>query len=260
MSETQVIENKELSDFLELVLDQKVSGTTSYLAKGRWHTAKILIIAITSKSIQLELQPDSDYSTSHNMQVDQPVGITFQHEFNKYLLESVVVGYESSVNEDATGRIVIKMPEKAEKMQRRAYVRVDVPSDMTVKVLFWHRGYSDNTTEVPLENYWQGKMIDLSGGGMLVSVDEAYQENFRNGQLVGLQFTSMAYERPIIVEAVIRHVGEPAQGSLKLGIEFIGLEATADGREKIRHIGDTIDSYQQHSSNLSDNKSTTITS
>lgn len=258
MSETQNIENKELSDFLELVLSQGVSGITSYLSKGRWHTAKISVISITSKSLQLQLLPDNDSSVSQNIQIDQPVGITFQHEFSKYLLESVVIGFESSVNEDATGRIVIKKPEKAEKMQRRAYARVDVPAEMTVKVLFWHRGYSDDTAEVPLENYWQGKMIDLSGGGMQVLVDEKYRDNYRKGQLIGLQFTSMPLERPIIVEAIIRHVGEPVEGSLNLGIEFIGLEATADGREKLRRIGDTIDNYQQLESSCRSDRSAAV--
>lgn len=245
MSETQIIDGKELSELLQLFMDQNVAGTISYLSKGRWHVAKTQVIAVTQNNIQLHLQPDDDASTSHNMQIDQPVGITMHHEFNKYLLETLVLGYESSVNEDSTGRIIVIMPEKVEEMQRRAYARVDVPSEMTVKVLFWHRGYSDDTTEVPIENYWQGKLSDISGGGMQVAVKGSYHDNYRKGQLIGLQFTSMPNERPIIVEAMIRHVGEVNDESLYLGIEFIGLEATADGREKLRRIGDTIDKYQQ---------------
>ena len=93
------------------------------------------------------------------VQINQPVGIAVQHGFNKFIYEATVVGFESSVNRTGTGRIVLEMPEKAEKMQRREYVRIDVPSDMTVKVLFWHRGYLDDTAEVPHENYWQGSSL-----------------------------------------------------------------------------------------------------
>jgi len=244
MGGAQTIVNESLRDLLELIKVEQVPGVMSYLYKGKWHTVDIAVRTLTNKNMQVEMLPGKHSSTEH-IAIDQPVGIVFQHEFSKYIIESVVVGYQSSANNSSANRVIVKKPLRAEEMQRRAYTRVEVPKSLSVKVLFWHRGYNDDCTEVPLDNYWQGKLSDVSGGGMQVLVEEGLKDNFRQGQLIGVQFTPMPYQKPIIAEGVIRHVAEPKGDIVSLGVEFVGLEATSQGRDKLRRISDTINKYQQ---------------
>lgn len=183
---------------------------------------------------------------SVDIQINQPVGISFQEKFNKYIFESAVMGFESSVNQACGGKIVLECPDQIEMMQRRAYTRVTVPECMNVKVLFWHRGYTDDTSEVPIENYWQGKLVDLSAGGSQIEVDLEKGPNFRVGQLIGLQFTPMSFEKPILLEGHIRHIAETSDGSkMYLGIEFLGLEASAQGREKLHQLTGVVAEYEK---------------
>jgi len=136
-------------------------------------------------------------------------------------------------------------------MQRRAYWRVKVPPKLNIRVLFWHRGYMDNTEEAPLDNYWQGQLLDLSAGGSRISVDVAQGSNFRTGQLVGLQFTPGYYQKPILLEAQIKHLSEiPEEKQLVIGVEFLGLEVSGQGRRKLRRILDVVEDYEKQNAQI----------
>lgn len=248
MSESQVLNGQEVIDVLSLAVSEGSPGTISYLAKGKWHISDILHVTIAGETVHVKLVKGE---RAHNVaiQINQPVGIAVQHGFNKFIYEAAVVGFESSVNQTGSGRIVLELPEKAEKMQRRGYVRIDVPADLTVKVLFWHRGYLDGTAEVPYENYWQGRLVNLSAGGFQIEVNHSDGPNFRSGQLVGLQFTPMSYEQPVVAEAQVKHVAENTEnGQVCIGAEFIGLEASSQGRTKLRRIADIVSCYQKQNS------------
>ncbi len=244
-SESEILTQQELHDVLTLAVDQKTLGVISFNSNGKWHMANVRLCAITSENLHLELKPEEKISPI-NIQINQPVGISCQYEFNKYIFETVVIGFESSVNQTHGGRIVLELPKKIERMQRRAYIRIDVPNDLNIKVLFWHRGYVDDSQEVPLENYWQGKLIDLGAGGMQIGIDLEEGPNFRVGQLIGLQFTPMSYEKPMLLEAQVKHLAENAEDKkLYVGVEFIGLEGSGEGRKKLRRLVSIVDEYER---------------
>jgi len=136
-------------------------------------------------------------------------------------------------------------------MQRRAYQRQPVPQNLSIRILFWHRGYTQQTHSCPKDSYWQGNLINLSAGGAQLAVNDVLTDNFCPDQLVGLQFTPLPCEKPITIEAKIIHFQpQPEQGLLTLGVEFLGLEASAEGRQTLHRLLDTVSQYesanQQH--------------
>jgi hypothetical protein len=244
MNHSQVIVTEELREVLDIAIEQNISTVVSYLTKGKWHMATANPCLYTDTTIHLELSPDQNTGPV-DIQIDQPLGLSMQIGRDKHIFESIVLGLEPVVNEEKKGKVVIRMPRSMEKMQRRAYNRVAVPNSLRVAALFWHRGYTDNSTQVPMESYWQGEVTDLSAGGIQIAVDIAMGGCFKDQQLIGLQFTPMPYEKPIVLEGKIQHVAAiDGTDSLQLGIEFVGLEASADGREKLRRIVQTIDQYR----------------
>lgn len=243
MDSVKHIDNN-LSEFIDLISDSKQFASVSFLVRGNWRKIKVKLQAVTETNIQLNLIPDKE-QCQVLIETDQPVGITVASENCNYLAETVVVGVDSNVNENKPGLIVVKIPFTVEKMQRRAYVRVDVPGDMKIKVLFWHRGYSDDSAHIPVDNYWEGEMLDLSAGGLQMIVDNELAQNFSKDQFVGMQFTPMPYQRPVIVDGIIRHIICSDNGGIALGIKFIGLESSAQGREIIKRLSATIEEYKQ---------------
>ncbi|MCK4998206.1 MAG: PilZ domain-containing protein, partial [Anaerohalosphaera sp.] len=217
-------------------------ASLSYQFKGRWYKINTKILGFTDSIVHLLSIPDpSDPQAS--IDLDQLVGISTSCNEINYLAETIIVGFDPMINNGLAGLITVKMPDFVEKMRRRAFDRANTPGDMIVKALFWHSGYSDNAALVPLQCYWEGLLIDISVGGLQLSVSQELAGNYREGQFVGIQFTPLPHYRPIIVDGIIRHIGPTNDSRISLGIKFLGLETTSEGREKLARINETVELY-----------------
>ncbi len=245
MIKLQILTNADVTHILQCVIDAGAEGVMSHLTKGKWRICEVVFKTLTPYTIHVEALRKEKVSPV-DLTINQPVGMSVWHKSRKYIFEAVVVGYESCVTESCGGKIVLDLPGKIECMQQRAYSRAAVPPDLNVKALFWHRGYMDNTKEAPPENYWQGRVVDLSAGGLQIAVDVEQGPNFRVGQLVGLQFTPMSHQKPILLEAQVKHLAEKAEeNQLYVGVEFMGLEMSGEGREKLRRIINIVSEYEK---------------
>ncbi len=65
------------------------------------------------------------------------------------------------------------------------------------------------------------------------------------GQLLGIQFTPISYQMPLLLESHVRYLKETSSGLLKIGVEFLGLEASSEGRETLNRILDVISEYEE---------------
>ena len=243
-NEIEVLEKKELMDCLDEAVTGHRVGIMTYLARGKWQITRVGFVSVSDHAVILEVLA-KDKSDFERIQVNQPIGMSFQHDFTKYIFESSVLGIESLVNIGKQGKLLLKIPEQISKVHRRAYQRQSVPDNLTVKVLFWHRGYLDQVKTAPLEHYWQGRVMDVSAGGMRLIMSLDMQDCFSIGQLVGLQFTPMSYQKPILLEGHIRYMrDEPDRKQLYIGVEFLGLEASPEGRDILQRLLGVVNEYQ----------------
>lgn len=239
-----ILQGADLLNTLSEAVSVKKAGIMTYLNGGKWQVMRVGILNCTDQCVVVESQT-GDKKATEQLRVNQPVGMSFQIDFVKYIFESTISGLESSISSGSNGRILIELPEKMQKIQRRAYQRQPVPKEMNVKVLFWHRGYLDSIQKVPADHYWQGELVDLSAGGIRVTIELDKQDCFTIGQIIGIQFTPMCYQRPILVEGHLRYMSEDPAGVLYLGIEFLGLEASIEGRQILQRLLDTVEEYQK---------------
>jgi c-di-GMP-binding flagellar brake protein YcgR len=250
MTEPEVLISDELIEVLQQAVKERGDAVMSYLSGGKWHMVKVSFNAIKNNSLSVVLSTEQQTSSS-KLRVDQPVGISVEQDFNTYIFESVIAGFGSDNDKEDHSVILFNLPERLERMQRRAYQRVPIPKNLNVKTLFWHRGYIDDQDKIPSENYWQGRLIDLSAGGLQLGIDRVCEQHFSVGQLIGLKFTPMSYQKPIILEAQIRHIAETADSKrLCIGVEFLGLEASKEGREKLRRIVSVTNIYKMRNHGL----------
>ncbi len=245
-SDARILSRDEFRGILLQILESHASGDITFLAGGRWYKSPVRFVLVTGDVLHVQVVCDKP-ERSMPIQVNQPVGISFHLDYNKYLFETEVVGFETSGGKT----IILDLPDTAEQMQRRAYSRIPVPGNLSIKVLFWHRGYTDDTREVPIDSYWQGKLIDLSAGGARITIELQQKPNFRIRQVVGMQFTPMCYQQPILVEAQVIHLDESVDMNLlTLGVEFLGLETSAEGRQTLHRIKDIIEIYEHENERL----------
>ena len=242
---------------LQIAIDEKVPAIMSYLSKGKWHVAKVLLTDLAKGHLKVESTGSSNKKRPINIRMDQPVGLSFKYGYGKFIFDTVVKGLEPSSDPEAHreqgGTIVLAVPEKIEAIQRRSYFRVNVPESLNVQVLLWHR--SGNLEEKhhlrdpadEMKDCCQGYLVDISAGGTQVAVPhevKAQGADFRKGQFVSMRFTPVPYETPIVFSAQIRNTLPTADGkSVSLGLQIVGLEASPEGREVLRRLIGIVDQY-----------------
>jgi hypothetical protein len=242
INQTEVLKDERLLAVLSDAIYHHAIARMCHMVGGKWVRNDVVLCELSESGIVIQT-PIGSSVHFEKLQIHQPVGISFQLDQEKCIFDSVIIGFESAVTTRG-GRILLEMPEFIEKTPRRSHDRQPVPPNLNVHVLFWHRGYADNTTHVPVESYWQGELINLSATGAQVSVGLSLAEYFGPNQLVGLQFTPMFYQKPILAEAQIIHLRrEEAEGKLHLGLEFLGLEVSIDGRTVLHRLADIVEEY-----------------
>lgn len=295
MNEVLMLRGAEPREILETAIAEQVPAIMSYLSKGKWHVAKVLLTNLGASRLSVKIWP-KDKPRPVNIHIHQPVGVSLKYGYGKFVFDTTVVGLEQSPsapscesksgdrgqngpsdsaqgrpergNESKGGAIVLAVPDRIEIVQRRSYYRVDVPKSLKVNVLVWHRGQnyvpgaatcspdkqqdSSACTGVTADandetrDYYQGRLIDISAGGAQIAVDAAQKPDLRKGQFIGLTFTPMPYERPLIFDAQIRNILPTADSqNICLGLQIVGLEASSEGRQILERLCNVVERYFQ---------------
>jgi c-di-GMP-binding flagellar brake protein YcgR len=241
MSQAEHLTSDQSAAFLQQIVLDGLCGTFSSLHGGKWNIVDIVILAADQTGIRV--QTLSENTQGLIFKKDQPVGLCFPHEHYNYIFESAIT--EPPTPASPT-ELKFDMPDKIERMQRRAYERQPIPNGLNVRAMFWHRGHMKHPGQKPREDYWQGKLENLSAGGTMIRVKHDYRDFFSMDQLVGVQFTPMSYQKPLLLEARVRHLDTPpAEESLLVGVEFIGLEASPEGRDTLHRLLEVVDAYEK---------------
>jgi hypothetical protein len=279
MNEMVTIQRNKSDLILKSVIEEKVPAIMSYLSRGKWHVAKVLLTSLDGNKLSIESIRARNKQRPINIQVAQPVGISFKHEYGKFVFDTTVIALEPSTSADAGegmgGTIVLSAPEKIEVIQRRSYFRVEVPKSLKVKVLLWHRSATQETKDHSqdrserVHNCCQGRLLDISAGGAQIEVpiqktpdcneslgqgegagqcaeSDSGKVNYKKGQFVGVRFTPMPYETPLTFSAQIRNVLPTADGQgISLGLQIVGLEASPEGHQVLTRLISVVGRYYQ---------------
>ncbi len=247
----------EPNKILQIVIDKKIPAIMSYLSKDKWHVAKVLLTDLSGDSLMVESTSPNSQQRPINIQINQPVGISFKYGYGKFVFDTMVEGLEQSSSKSKAGRggtIVLAAPQRMELVQRRSYFRINVPESLKVKVLIWHRRgkrnqiIRDNKSDETY-NCWQGRLMDISAGGAQVVItneNNSTEPDFKKGQFAGIRFTPLPYETPIVLNTQIRNVLPTADGKgISLGMQFVGLEASSEGRRLLTRLSSIVERYYQ---------------
>jgi hypothetical protein len=231
MSTCEIINADHLLSALNTPALAHAPVNLTFSRDGRWHIMKLRLSSVTEDGMTLS-------GLAEDVKIYQPVGICVVSGHYKLL-------FESQINDVQGDTVCIDFPRSAERMPRRAYIRQPVPSAHVVKVLFWHRGYIDGSDRQPEEHYWQGRLVNLSAGGAQFAIDNDQKQFFSSGQLLGVQFTPLSYQKPFLLDSIVKYLKDnPENGHFKIGVEFLGLESP-EGRQALHRIMEVLTEYER---------------
>ena len=261
MNETVSLRGVDPREILQTAVNKKVPAIMSYLSKGKWHVAKVLLTELGADRFSIESTHVEKKPHPINVQMDQPVGISFKYEYGKFVFDTTVVDLGPSSDSTRLGRggtIILAVPDRVEVVQRRSYFRVSVPQSLKVNAVLWHRSQKDlperQTSDMTshIHKYYQGRLADISAGGVQVVVDagqeptsaSSVEPDLKKGQFVGLRFTPLPYEMPLMFNAQIRNILPTADNkSICLGLQIVGLESSREGRQVLSRLVGVVERY-----------------
>ena len=242
MNDLTIPRGAEPRKILQSVIEEEIPAIMSYLSKGKWHVAKILLKHLGANRLSVPVM-QTDRPHPVNIQLSQPVGVSLKYRYGKIVFDATVEGFEQSGKSGA--EIVLTVPDRVEIIERRSYFRVNVPKSLKVNATLWHRRHQQGQRKTP-DKYWQSKLIDISAGGLQLALDNSQKPDFKKGQYVTLRFTPLPYEQPVMFTAQIRNTLPTANGDgMCLGMQIVGLEASAEGRETLMRLCHVVEQYYQ---------------
>ena len=271
MNEMVSLRGVDPREILQTAIGKKVPAIMTYLSKGKWHVAKVFLIELGADRFSIESAHLEKKPLPINIQVNQPVGISFKYEYGKFVFDTTVLDLGPSSDSANGGTMVLAVPDRVEVVQRRSYFRVSVPESLKVNVVLWHRsqkllseGQTPEDMTSHTHKYYQGRLVDISAGGAqvvvdggpafcdeaevsdLLDADSAQGPDFKKGQFIGLRFTPMPYETPLMFNAQIRNILPTADNkSICLGLQIIGLESSREGRQVLSRLVGVVERYYQ---------------
>lgn len=237
MTHSNTLQPDQIHDFLLSSIQEHADVVVSFTRRDKWHLYHSQICEFNEDFVILK------GGNADKLIINQPVGMCVRLGHFKYLFETSVRSIEGA---EEGGRVFLDFPDKVEQLRRRTFERQQVPANLKVKCLFWHRGYLDDSQTEPAEQYWQGRLLNLSAGGAQIAVDQDLRSHFSKGQLVGVQFTPMSYQRPLLLEAHVKYlIDQPGHEQFLVGVEFLGLESGPEGREVLHRLVRVVQDYEK---------------
>ena len=229
----------ETESILREALQRRTPLVISFRNASGWRSLKSRIVEVDSANSCMHVEPPVDHNgkTDPNIATDLYLGVAFRRGHKKCLCTCVVLGPQESASNGSNGALLtLNWPDSIQTLQRRAYFRVPVPESMPTKVLIWP-GLLSSKPDNPGQdrNTMYANMLDVSLGGMAVSVPSHDDCPFEPGQTVGCEFRTRD-DLCVAVEAHFKHAEQKPNGETLLGFQFVGLEHGRDGRERVKAL------------------------
>jgi hypothetical protein len=140
--------------------------------------------------------------------------------------------------------VQVALPQQMERIQRRAFIRADVPRNRSVLATFWQGGQAMAPDTPQAQPLWEGWVTNLSAGGFQVRLASHAAPPLEAGDVVGVRIDLGQEFPPLLADAQFRHVTQDDRGVTRLGFQFVGLNESAHGRQTLVLIGQVVRQFQ----------------
>lgn len=213
----------------------------------RWFTLHSKVLQHGPDQMWLDYPLSTECHVS--LEVAQPISLSFKVRHHKHVFNTIIeaVGKFSVQGGPRMEAICIATPHCMQRIQRRAYNRVDVPRSRSVLATFWLGGHG-NSPQGPAQAAlltWEGWVTNLSAGGFQVRAPRHAAPAMEEGDLSGVKLEIGPEYGPIAADVQLRHQAEDGKGGILLGYQFVGLNESEEGRHTLEVLGRVVADFQR---------------
>ncbi len=223
-------------EYLLEAISAHVPATVSCQLADGWATLKSRMLGLGGTGRQIVIEyPMPGANTPPEIVEGQNIGVSFRRGHKKYVFNTMVAARcRFAVDGAETEAIRLAHPLIMFELQRRVFFRAPVPAHLSVPIEVWRTTESDpNGTQ---SKRWTGKMVDISAGGVSVSLPTEADPDWPADAAVECAFSIEPETPALTISGRLKHVGRTENARVRLGVHFVGLEATAEGRETLGHV------------------------
>jgi c-di-GMP-binding flagellar brake protein YcgR len=239
MARLQELDLGQINDALQAAVEKVVPLTVTVRDEDRWVTLRSRFVAIHGGQVLIETPQDFETETPWEFAPADRVNLSFKLKHYKHLASATVVGIEQMEMADGLSVPVLAMcaPTKMQRAQRRAYLRADVPEGRIVRASFWLGGIEAEPAGSDADSpVFTGTVGNISAGGVQVRAHVDVADAVDVGETVGMHVNFGPGQGSIRADAQFRHAEPTDHDDVLMGFQFLGLEASDEGKETLMQI------------------------
>ena len=240
----QSLSKKQMAESLQQAISRQIPVLLTCQIDGAWRTLRTRIIGADAGGLWIA-QPTCVEEQPPELSAGQQLGLSFKFKHHKHILNAAIESVGPlAVSDDEVEAIRVRAPRRMQRVQRRAYHRVDVPQNRSVLVTFWLGGKDGAEGEGALT--WEGWVTNISAGGFQVRIASHGGPGLEVGDLVGVRVELGQEYEPITADAQFRQETVDDRGISLQGFQFVGLNETSAGQEVLHRVGSVVCEFQRY--------------
>jgi len=231
-------------DILKAAVENRASACISYMFRGKWRSAKICLNGTGLNVLDIEVAARKKPQLMR-IQNNQAVSVLIKYKHMKLIFDTHVLWVIPSQNSTDRQAIVLAVPNQIKLLERRRYSRVLIPEHLHINMRLWRFHNVQSNGHILPEHQWKCRLVDISPKGAQIAFSKAQYPDFVMGDKVGMKFTPMADEMPLILEAKVNNIVATAdKNHICLGLEFSGLETSFEGKQVLQRLYTLVEWYE----------------
>ncbi len=245
MSYVNELTNEQINEVISLAAEKQVPVSITIRAGERWVNYRSRAIAADDAHLILQMPIPDGLEEPIEFHRAQQLGLSFKLKHHKHIFASRVAEVNLPGTEAGMTAISVCQPTRMQRLQRRAYERVDVPPGRIVRAAFWLGGCeaepAGTTPETPV---WSGRVTNISAGGFMVQTADRLEDAIGIGDIVGVRISFGADVETVYADAQFRHMEENGEGFTLLGMQFLGLGQSEERKNALSLIVGKVTEFQ----------------
>lgn len=246
MARLQELNREQMSQAIAGATERKVPVTVTIRQEKGWANLRSRLLAVRDPHLLLAGPQMHEGETPPVISPAEKLGLSFKLKHHKHIFTVTAVSTETPDSGPERGQevLVVCWPTRMHRLQRRAYLRIEVPPGKVVRASFWLGGMdSEPSQATPDRPVWSGRVTNLSAGGFQLVVDNDEVWGLDVGETVGIRLSFEAGSESIHVDGQFRHL-EDNEGRWLMGFQFIGLAQDRESRQALQFISNKVAEYQ----------------
>lgn len=212
-----------------------------------WYHGRSRIIQCKDDKLYLAY-PELEKDPAPELKQELAIGISFKIKHHKHVCNVVVedIGSFKLDDESEVRTLRVSIPRRMQRIQRRAYQRVEIPRNRSALATFWPGGMlAKPARRHEADLTWDGWVTNISAGGLQVRTASQRAPQMEEGDVVGVRIELSQEHGPIVADALFRRRESDDRGVTLMGFQFVGLDQHGEGHDTLLRISKIVREFQR---------------